>query len=607
MNLTTDRRSFVAYFSSLGLTSTLFPGVLWGKLTDARLSEVPLATESGAKPSATNASEAVAPQLTAAAPQLTKDMLRSAAAVAGLEFTDEQLDKMLKGVTENTVKLRELREIEIDNSIAPPLYFNPVLPGMKIDRTRRPFRASAPPRVQRPPHGSRGQLEALEDVAFWPVTNLSELVRSRQVTSVELTEMYLARAKRYNPKLKCFVTITDDLALGEARRADQELAAGRYRGPLHGIPYGIKDLFAVKGYPTTWGTAPFKDRVIDVDATVVTRLREAGAVLIGKLATGELALDDIWFAGQTKNPWDTSMGSQGSSAGPGSATAGGLVGFSIGTETLGSILAPSAICGVTGLRPTFGRVSRYGAMALSWSMDKTGPMCRSVEDCALVLNAIQGADNLDLAAVDMPFNWDATLDVRKLRVAYLKAAFENTRQTPQVEANDRAALDKIRSLGIDLVEFKLPENPKLDPSAILNAEGISALRDPVETHPDQLARPDRIASQNAYRLYPAPDYVNANRVRMLLMQEMDKLMAKIDVYLLPYDYADYTPNPVADRSTGITNLTGHPSVTLPHGFDEKGHPTGLTFIGKLFGEAQMLAMAKAYQDSTGWHLKHPKL
>ncbi|HEY1939874.1 MAG TPA: amidase [Candidatus Angelobacter sp.] len=574
MNLTADRRSFLAYFSSLGLASTLFPGVLWGKLTEARLSEE-------------------------AQPQLTKDMLRSAAAVAGLEFTDDQLDKMLKGVAENTVKLRDLRKIEIDNSIAPPLYFNPLLPGMKIDRTRRPFRASAPPRVQRPP--------SLEDVAFWPVTKISALIRTRQATSIELTEMYLARAKRYNPKLKCFVTMTDDLALREARQADKEIAAGKYRGPLHGIPYGIKDLFAVKGYPTTWGAAPFKDRIIEADATVVTRLREAGAVLIGKLATGELALDDIWFGGQTMNPWDPSMGSQGSSAGPGSATAGGLVGFSIGTETLGSILAPSAICGVTGLRPTFGRVSRFGAMALSWSMDKTGPMCRAVEDCALVLNAIQGADNLDLAAVDVPFNWDASLDARKLRVGYLKAAFENTRQTPQVEANDRAALDKIRSLGIELAEFKLPENPKLDPSAILNAEGIGALHDPVDTHPDQLARPDRIASQNAYRLYPAPDYVNANRVRMLLMQEMDKLMANLDVYLLPYDYADYTPNPVADRSTGITNLTGHPSVTLPHGFDEKGHPTGLTFIGKLFGEAQMLAMAKAYQDSTEWHLKHPRL
>ncbi|HEU4414055.1 MAG TPA: amidase [Candidatus Angelobacter sp.] len=578
MNVTADRRSFLAYFSSLGLASTLFPGVLWARLTESRPAE---------------------PQSGSAPPVLTKDMLRSAAAVAGLEFSDKQLDDMLKGVAGNTVKLRDLRQIEIDNSVAPPLYFNPVLPGMKIDRARRPFRPSAPPPVQRP--------SSLEDVAFWPVTKLGALLRARQATSVELTQMYLARARRHNPVLKCFVTITEDLALRQARQADQEIAAGKYRGPLHGIPYGIKDLFAVKGYPTTWGAAPFKDRIIDLDATVVTRLREAGAVLLGKLATGELALDDIWFGGQTMNPWDPSMGSQGSSAGPGSATAGGLVGFSIGTETLGSILAPSAICGVTGLRPTFGRVSRYGAMALSWSMDKTGPMCRAVEDCALVLNAIQGADNLDLAAVDVPFNWNAALDVRKLRVGYLKAAFENTRQTPQVEANDRAALEKLRSLGFTLAEIRLPESPRLDPSAILNAEGISALHDPVDTHPDQLARPDRIASQNAYRLYPAPDYVTANRARMLLMQAMDKVMADIDVYLLPYDYADYTPNPVADRSTGITNLTGHPSVTLPHGFDEKGHPTGLSFIGKLFGEASMLALARAYQESTGWHLKHPKL
>ncbi len=569
MNITADRRSFLAYFSGLGLASTLFPGVLWAKLAEV-------------KP-----------------PHLTREMLRDAAAVSGLDFTDVQLDQMLKGVTENAVILRELRKIDIDNSVAPPLYFNPLLPGMKIDRTRRPFRPSAPPRVSRP--------RDLEDVAFWPVTHLAELIRTRQVTSIELTEMYLARSKRHNPKLKCFVTVTDDLALREARQADKEIAANRYRGPLHGIPWGVKDLFALKGYPTTWGAAPFRDRVIDVDATVVTRLRNAGAVLLGKLATGELALDDIWFAGQTMNPWDTSMGSQGSSAGPGSATAGGLVGFSIGTETWGSILAPSAICGVTGLRPTFGRVSRYGAMTLSWTMDKTGPMCRSVEDCALVLNAIQGADNLDLAAVDVPFNWDATPDVRKLRVGYLKAAFENTRQTPQVDANDRTALDKIRSLGIELVEIMVPDYPTVDPQAVLYGEAIASLRDPLETHPAELARQDRIIRHKTFRFFPAADYVNANRARTLLMQEMDKIMSKIDVYLLPYDYGDYTPNPVAERSTGITNLTGHPSVTLPHGFDEKGHPTGLTFVGKLFGEAEMLALAKAYQDSTDWHLRHPKL
>jgi len=569
MDITADRRSFLAYFSGLGLASTLFPGVLWAKISEEKM------------------------------PSLTRATLRAAAEVAGLDFTDEQLDRMLKGVTENAVILRELRQIEIDNSVAPPFYFNPVLPGMKLDRTRRPFRPSPPPRVSRPRN--------LEDAAFWPVTQLAELLRMRQVTSVELTEMYLARIRRYNPKLKCVVTLTDDLALRQARQADQEIASGHYRGPLHGIPYGVKDLFAVKGYPTTWGAAPFKDRVIDVDSTVVTRLRDAGAVLVAKLATGELALDDIWFGGQTMNPWDTSMGSQGSSAGPASATAGGLVGFSIGTETWGSILAPSAICGVTGLRPTFGRVSRYGAMALSWTMDKTGPMCRSVEDCALVLHAIQGTDNLDLAAVDVPFNWDAALDVRKLRVGYLKAAFDDTRQTPQVNANDRAALDKVRSLGIELVEFKLPDHPSVDPRVILNGEAIPSLRDPLETHPAELARQDRIASQNTFRFIPAADYVQANRARTLLMKAMDKLMSNLDVYLLPYDYGDYTPNPVAERSTGITNLTGHPSVTLPHGFDEKGHPTGLTFIGKLFGEPEMLALAKAYQDSTAWHLKHPKL
>ena len=569
MDITHDRRSFLAYFSGLGLASTLLPGVLWAKLAEVN------------------------------PPQLTKEMLRAAAAVSGLDFTDEQIERILKGVAENALSLRELRKIDFDNCVAPPLYFNPLPPGVTIDRARRPFRPSKPPRASRP--------QDLEAAAFWPVTHLAELIRTRQVTSTELTEMYLGRIKRFNPTLKCFVTITEDLALREARQADKEIAAKHYRGPLHGIPWGVKDLFAVKGYPTTWGAAPFKDRVIDLDSTVVTRLREAGAVFLGKLATGELALDDIWFGGQTMNPWDTSMGSQGSSAGPGSATAGGLVGFSIGTETWGSILAPSAICGVTGLRPTFGRVSRYGAMTLSWTLDKTGPMCRSVEDCALVLNAIQGTDNLDLATVDVPFNWDATLDVRKLRVGYMKAAFENTHQTPQVEANDRAALDKIRSLGIDLKEIVLPEFPRAGLQAILYCEANACLHDPLETRPTELIRHDRNIRHEIFRLFPATDYLNANRVRLQLMQDMDKVMADFDVYLLPYDYSDYTPNPVAARSTGITNLTGHPSVTLPHGFDERGHPTGLTFIGKLFGEAEMLGFAKAYQDSTDWHLRHPKL
>lgn len=574
-----DRRSFLAYFSGLGLSSTLFPGVLWAKAEAAAAAQQP------------------APTFTR--PAITKAMLQDAAAVAGLTFTDHQLDSMLTGVNKLVPRYETLRAIELDNGVAPPLYFNPILPGTKIDRTKRPMRMSTPPRVTRPRN--------LADVAFWPATHLAELIRSKQVTSLELTEMYMARLHKYNPKLLCAVAITDDLAIRQARAADQEITSGRYRGPLHGIPWGVKDLASAKGYPTTWGAAPFKNRVIDRDATVVTRLNDAGAVLIAKLTTGELALDDIWFGGQTKNPWDLSMGSQGSSAGPGSATAGGLVGFSVGTETGGSIIAPSSICGVTGLRPTFGRVSRYGVMALAWSLDKTGPMCRTVEDCALVLNAIQGPDNHDLAVQDIPFNWDANLDISKLCVGYLKAAFSNTRQTPQVDANDAAALAKIRSMGFDLIEIELPEHAALDFNMILWGEANAALRDPIETHPAELVRQDRVTDQNAHRLVPAMEYLNANRVRTLLMQEMARIMDKVDLYVLPFDYADYTPNPVATMNSAVTNLTGHPGLAVPHGFDEKGHPTSLSFIGKLYGEAEMLAFAKAYQDATGWHLKHPSL
>jgi Asp-tRNA(Asn)/Glu-tRNA(Gln) amidotransferase A subunit family amidase len=565
----TDRRSFLGYFSALGLGSTLFPGVLWGRLQDQKPARV------------------------------TKQMLRDAAAVAGVEFTDHQLDVMVGGVNKNLSHRDQLRKMPLDNSVAPPLFFNPVVPGMKIDRTKRPFRRSDPPRLTRPRN--------LEDVAFWQVIQLAELIRTKQVTSVELTEMYLSRIKRLNPKLLCVVTVTEDLAMRQAREADKEISAGRCRGPLHGIPWGVKDLAAAKGYPTTWGAAPFKSRIIDRDATVVSRLNDAGAVLVAKLTTGELALDDIWFGGQSRNPWDLSMGSQGSSAGPGSATAAGLVGFSVGTETGGSIVAPSAICGVTGVRPTFGRVSRYGVMTLSWSLDKTGPMCRSVEDCALVLNAIQGPDDRDLAVQDVPFNWDANLDIRSLRVGYLKASFQDTRQTPQVDANDLAALAKIRSMGFTLVEVELPPHANLDFPTIMYGEANAALRDPIETQPADLVRQDRVASQMSYRLLPATEYLNAQRVRTLLMQEMAQMMSEVDVYLVPFDYADYTPNPVATINNAVTNLTGQPCVALPTGFDEKRHPTSLTFIGKVFGEAEMLALARAYQNATEWHLKYPNL
>ena len=563
-----DRRAFLSCFAGLG-GSALLPAALWAQVQEK-------------KPA-----------------RITRDMLRDAAGVAGLSFTEAELDAMLAGVNQNLAHYEALHKIPLDNSVAPPLYFNPVVPGMKIDRTRHPFRAGKPLPVTRPQH--------LDDAAFWPVTELAELIRTKQVKSVELAEMYLGRLKRYNPTLACAVTLTEDLAMRQARDADREIAAGNYRGPLHGIPWGVKDLCAAKGYPTTWGAAPFKTRIIDEDATVVSRLHAAGAVLVAKLATGELALDDVWFGGQTKNPWDLSMGSQGSSAGPGSATAAGLVGFSIGTETLGSIVEPSGVCGVTGLRPTFGRISRHGAMALSWSLDKIGPMCRGVEDCALVLAAIQGPDDQDLAVQDVPFNWDAGLDIRKLRVGYLKAAFSDTRQTAQTNANDAAALEKLRALGVSLREVSLPEHANMDPGLILWGEANAALKDPIRTHPADLVRQDRVVNQNAVRLLPAAEYLDANRVRALLMREMARVMADIDVYVAPFDYSDYTPNPVATLNTQVTNLTGQPCVLVPHGFNEKGNPTSLTFIGRVFGEVEMLALAKAYQDSTDWHLRHPKL
>jgi Asp-tRNA(Asn)/Glu-tRNA(Gln) amidotransferase A subunit family amidase len=569
MNIGSNRRSFLEYFAGLGLASTLFPGLLWAQLKGQK------------------------------EPRISREMLRTVAQVAGLSFTEPELEAMLKGVNQNLLRYGELRKISLDNSVAPPLYFNPVLPGMPIDRASKLFRASQPPRIVRP--------RSVDEIAFLPVTHLAELLRTKQVTSVELTEIYLDRLKRYGPILNCVVTLTEERGRRQAQNADKAIAAGRYRGPLHGIPWGVKDLFATKGYPTSWGAAPFKDRIIDEDATVVSRLDEAGAILVAKLATGELAPDDIWFDGQTKNPWDLSMGSQGSSAGPGAATAAGLVAFSIGTETLGSILEPSGICGVTGLRPSFGRVSRHGVMTVSWSLDKVGPMCRGVEDCALVLAAIQGPDNQDLSVQSVPFNWDAALDIRKLRVGYLKSAFANTKQTAQTDANDARALDVLRNMGVSLIEVGLPEQPRVDHLAIVYSEANAALKDPLRTRPAGLVRQDRVAAQNALLLIPAADYLDANRARTLLMREMARVMSEVDVYVSPFDYADYTPNPVATLNTTITNLTGQPSIVVPHGFNEKGNPTSLTFVGRIFGEAQMLAAARAYQEATDWHLKHPRM
>ncbi len=442
----------------------------------------------------------------------------------------------------------------------------------------------------------------LEEVAFWPVTRLARLVESKQVSSVELTQMYLGRLKKYGPKLECVISLTEDRALEQARRADQEIAAGRYRGPLHGIPWGAKDLLAVGGYRTTWGAKPFESQVIQDDATVVRRLDEAGAVLVAKLTLGALAWGDVWYGGMTRNPWNYEQGSSGSSAGSASATAAGLVGFAIGTETWGSIVSPCTRCGTTGLRPTFGWVSRAGAMALSWSMDKIGPICRSVEDCALVFEAIHGPDGRDLSVRDEPFVWDAALDVRRLRVGYLRSAFEEEREDAKWKSFDEATLTRLGELGIELVPIELPDLPIGAMSFVLSAEAAAAFDELTRSgRDDLLVRQVRNAWPNVFRqarLIPAVEYLQANRVRTLAMQAMAEIMSQVDVYVSPS---------FGGNNLLLTNLTGHPCVVLPNGFRDDGTPTSITFLGRLYGDADVLAVAQRYQDATDFHLRQPTL
>ncbi len=564
------RRQFLQYFASMGLSSSLLPGILWAKLHEQKAQKV------------------------------TREMLRDAEEISGLHFTDAQREMMLEGVNQNRDMYKELRQVHLDVSVPPAYRFSPILPGMRFDTVRRPFRMSEIGTLKKP--------SGLESLSFWPVTHLSVLLRSRQLSSQELTELYLDRLKRFDPALKCVVTLTDDLALKQAKQADAEIKAGRYRGPLHGIPWGAKDLIAKSGYPTTWGAPPFKQQIIPTDATVVERLNKAGAVLVAKLATGELAHDDVWFGGQTKNPWDTTEGSGGSSAGPGSATAAGLVGFAIGTETGGSIVDPAIRCGVTALRTTFGRVSRNGIMPGAWSFDKVGPMCRSVEDCAVVLNAIHGPDGMDLTVVDLPFNWNATQDIRRLRVGYLKVAFQQQRPVHEEQVNDEATLEVLRSLGVNLREMNLPNLPINATNLACAFAEISAVWDEMVNNGQdaQLTRqdPDHIGNLcRTTQMMPAIAYIQANRIRTLLMKAMAEIMTDFDIYVAPQSRID-EPSSI-HLNLWLTNLTGHPAVVVPNGFARGGKPTGITFIGNLYDEGKLLALAKAYQDATDFHRKHP--
>ncbi|MGB9893476.1 MAG: amidase [Candidatus Saccharicenans sp.] len=523
---------------------------------------------------------------------ITIQDISSASKIAGLDFTLKEKKMMLSDLNRNLENFKNRRQITLNNSVSPALLFNPLPSGFDFkplyeDLT---FIYDEPKEIKLP--------ENLEDLAFYPVTDLAWLIKNRRISSEFLTRIYLERLKKYGPKLHCVVTLTEDLALKQASQADQELASGHYRGPLHGIPYGLKDLFATRGYPTTWGSPIYKTQYLDTEATVYEKLTAAGAVLVAKLSLGELAWGDVWFGGMTRNPWDPKQGSSGSSAGSASATAAGLVAFAIGTETWGSIVSPCTRCGTSGLRPTFGRVSRYGAMALSWSMDKIGPIARSVEDLALIFKAIIGPDGKDRTVYDLPFSYNGQEDLKKIQVGYLKKAFEQIKNNKEKYL---AVLNTLKSLGVELKEINLPE---IDPnliSFILNAEAAAAFEElTLKNLDDLMVRQGPNAWPNAFRqarFVPAVEYIQANRLRTLLIEEMAKKLKGIDVYLAPS----------AGPNLLLTNLTGHPTVVVPCGFDDHGHPLSISFIGNLFEEGKALRLAKAYQLATGFHLKHPDL
>jgi Asp-tRNA(Asn)/Glu-tRNA(Gln) amidotransferase A subunit family amidase len=603
-----SRRNFLSVCSKLGLAGTLFPGALW--------------TLAQGQPE-----------------KITVDMISQAAVIADVPIPDADRQAMLRDLSDATRGYDEIYKLHMENGVQPAMVFDPLVStDVKLPQTKMPMRISAAPTI-----AARGVPKNLEDIAFATVRELAELVRAKKVSSTALTQMYLERLKRYDPKLLFVITLTEERALAQAKEADRDIAAGKYRGPLHGIPWGAKDLLAVKGYRTTWGAAPYKDQMIDEDATVVKRLDAAGAVLVAKLTLGALAQGDHWYGGVTRNPWNPDQGSSGSSAGPASATAAGCVGFAIGSETLGSISSPSTRCGVTGLRPTFGHVPRTGAMALSWSQDKLGPLCRAVEDCAIVLEAIHGPDGADRSVKPAVFNWNAHLDWRKLRVGFLESEFKFDRAALEARirsfrgASDAerqqfiasaeydqkfndAALAKLRSMGVQMTPVEFPKLPYQPMVRILDAEAAAAFDELTRSGRDKLMTEqgpgDWPNTFRAARFMPAVEYIQANRAKFMAMQQVAKVVEGYDVIVAPTNGEQLT----------VTNLTGHPAVILPNGFrgtdapaarkgsdgmvgnyGGPGTPVSLTFLGQLYGEDKLLAFARAYQDATDFHRKHPEL
>ncbi len=622
--MTLDRRGFLAVTSRFGLASTLFPGALYTLAAQAQQSG------SADKP--------------ADRPKITPEMIDQAAALAGITVSADQKQMMIDGLNQQRDSYDAIRKLHMPNSVAPAFVFDPLPPGATVNTEK-----------QEPVYSKTVATmpASLEDLAFATVPELSDLVRRKKVSSLDLTQMYLGRLKRYDPMLHFSITVTEERAIAQAKAADAEIAAGNYRGPLHGLPWGAKDLLAVKGYPTTWGAGGFEKQQIDEDATVVQRLDHAGAILVAKLTLGALAMGDKWFGGRTRNPWNLKQGSSGSSAGPASATSAGCVAFSIGSETLGSISSPSTRCGVTGLRPTFGFVPRTGAMALSWTMDKLGPICRGVEDCAMVLQAIYGPDGQDLSVRNAAFNWNADLDWKSLRVGYIAAEFEEDkppapgaekqsktlteeekkkhaeqqRQAATYRARraydrryDLAALDKLRSMGVNLISVKLPGLPYGAIAPLLTAEAAAAFDDLTTTGRDKLlteqSAEDWPNDFRVSRFYPAVEYIQANRARSIAIREVSKLFDQVDIIVASTN----------SEQLVMTNLTGHPAVIVPNGLrgddaptppkvdagdDDQiggpGTPVSITFLAGHYQDAKLCAFARAYQEAAGFQKLHPKL
>jgi Asp-tRNA(Asn)/Glu-tRNA(Gln) amidotransferase A subunit family amidase len=620
-----DRRGFLAACSRAGITSALFPGVLYALASQAQ--EAPGTDQSKS-------------------PKITSEMIDHAAILAGVgPFSDEQKKMMLESLIDHDGSFKAIRKLNLPNSVPPAFVFQPVLPSAPKHLVREMKKSEWTP----DPNVTASS--NIEDLAFASVTELAGLLYARKVTSLALTQMYIARLRHYDSKLHFVITLTEERALAQARAADAEIAAGKYRGPLHGMPWGAKDLLAVKGYPTTWGAGGFEHQSFDEDATVVKRLDEAGAVLVAKFTLGALAMGDNWFGGRTRNPWNPDQGSSGSSAGSASAVAAGCVAFAIGSETLGSISSPSTRCGATGLRPSFGFVPRTGAMALSWTMDKLGPIARSAEDCALVLNVIHGPDGQDTSVHPANFLWPSQENIRSLRIGYLKSDFdeqppfkpsqvpasETTEEKKEREkrdeerkaAHDRrvydrrfdlATLDKLRSMGVELIPVELPKLPYGAMVPLLTAEAAAAFDDLTISGRDRLLTEQGIEdwpnSFRVMRFYPAVEYIQANRARTLAIQQVSALFEKVDIIVAP----------TSGMQLLATNLTGHPALIVPNGIRGNdapkppkiddgdnddiggpGTPVSITFLAALYDDARLAAFGQAYQQATGFNKLHPKL